>query len=53
MGINVLALACLREDCSLYSMFQGTIPFLAAMIVCVGLLILLPDIALFLPGLLK
>ena len=51
MGINVLALQCVTEDCSLGSMFQGTIPFLGAMIVCVALLIAVPGIALFLPGL--
>jgi len=32
-------------------MFRGTMPFLIAMILCVAILIVLPDFALFLPEL--
>ena len=51
MGINVLALQTVTRDISLTDMFRGVIPFLIAMILCVAILILFPDIALFLPNL--
>jgi len=51
MGINVLALQTVTQDISLSDMFRGVIPFLLAMIFCVGLLIIFPGIALFLPSL--
>jgi tripartite ATP-independent transporter DctM subunit len=50
MGINVLALQVVTKDVPLSSMFRGTMPFLLAMIICVGLIIAVPDIALVLPG---
>ena len=49
MGINVLALRSVTDEVSLSVMFRGTMPFLLAMILCVGLLIIFPDIALILP----
>jgi tripartite ATP-independent transporter DctM subunit len=51
MGINVLALQTVTKDVSLSDMFRGVIPFLIAMVVCVAILIIFPDIALFLPNL--
>ena len=51
MGINVLALRAVATDVDLGIMFRGTMPFLIAMILCVAILIALPDFALFLPGL--
>jgi tripartite ATP-independent transporter DctM subunit len=51
MGINVLALRAVATDVDLGVMFRGTMPFLLAMILCVAILIVLPDIALFLPAL--
>ena len=51
MGINVLALQTVTQDISLSDMFLGVIPFLLVMIFCVALLIIFPDIALFLPSL--
>ena len=50
MGINVLALRAVATDVDLGVMFRGTMPFLIAMILCVAILIVLPDIALFLPA---
>jgi tripartite ATP-independent transporter DctM subunit len=51
MGINVLALRAVATDVDLGVMFKGTMPFLIAMILCVAILIVLPDFALFLPEL--
>jgi tripartite ATP-independent transporter DctM subunit len=51
MGINVLALQTVTQDISLTVMFRGVIPFLIAMIACVAILTIFPDIALFLPNL--
>jgi TRAP-type C4-dicarboxylate transport system permease large subunit len=51
MGINVLALQTVVDDVSLADMFRGVIPFLFAMILCVILIIIFPDIATFLPDL--
>jgi len=51
MGINVLALRAVATDVDLGVMFRGTMPFLIAMILCVAILIVLPDLALFLPQL--
>lgn len=53
MGINVLALQTVVDDVSLADMFRGVIPFLFVMIICVILIILLPDIATFLPNLIE
>jgi tripartite ATP-independent transporter DctM subunit len=52
MGINVLALQTVVDDVSLADMFRGIMPFLVAMIVCVIILIAVPDIPLILPNLL-
>ena len=50
MGINVLALRAVATDVDLGVMFRGTMPFLIAMMLCVAILIVLPDFALFLPA---
>jgi len=51
MGINVLALQAVAEDVPIGAMFRGVLPFLGMMIVCIGILMLFPDIALILPKL--
>jgi tripartite ATP-independent transporter DctM subunit len=51
MGINVLALQTVTKDISLSDMFRGVLPFLVVMIFCVIILIIFPQIALFLPNL--
>ncbi len=53
MGINVLALQTVVDDVSLADMFRGVLPFLVAMIVCVILIILFPEIATSLPDLIE
>jgi C4-dicarboxylate transporter DctM subunit len=50
VGLNVFALAGVT-GIPLHIIFRGILPFFLAMIVCVVLLALLPQIALFLPGL--
>jgi len=52
MGINVLALQAVTREIPLEEMFRGIIPFLLVMMLCVVILIIFPDVALFLPNLL-
>jgi len=51
VGMNVFAIAGVAKGISLYTIFRGIMPFLLAMIACVALLIAIPQIATFLPGL--
>ena len=51
MGINVLSLQTVTTDIKLTEMFRGIVPFLMMMIICVIILIIFPEIALFLPKL--
>lgn len=50
IGINVFVIKGVARDTSLSEVFIGIIPFLAADIVCVTLLIVFPQISLFLPN---
>ena len=50
MGINVLALQSVTREIPLEEMFRGVIPFLFVMMLCVIVLIIFPDVALFLPN---
>jgi tripartite ATP-independent transporter DctM subunit len=52
MGINVLALGTVVHDVSLGDIFKGIIPFLIAMIVCVIILVAVPQVPLLLPNIL-
>lgn len=49
VGINVFVVKSIAEDVPMGQIFAGILPFWAAMVVCVILLILVPDIALLLP----
>ena len=49
VGINVYVVKGVAKDIPLEVIFQGMWPFLIALLVCSGLLILFPQIALFLP----
>lgn len=53
VGVCVYVIHGVNPDEPLQTIFRGTIPFLFAMIVCVIILICFPQIALFLPGLMK
>jgi len=50
VGINVFVVKGIAEDVPMYRIFAGILPFWVAMIVCVGILIAFPQIALILPN---
>ena len=50
VGINVYVIKGVAPDVPLETIFKGIFPFLAAIIVCVIILLFFPQIALFLPG---
>jgi tripartite ATP-independent transporter DctM subunit len=49
IGMNVFILAGMARDIPMYTIFRGILPFLVCMIVCMVLIIVFPQIALFLP----
>jgi len=49
VGVNVFILSGITRDVPMYTIFRGIIPFWFAMLVCVILLTIFPQIALFLP----
>jgi tripartite ATP-independent transporter DctM subunit len=51
VGINVYVIKGVARDVELSVVFKGVLPFFITMIVCIGILMLFPQIALFLPGL--
>ncbi|MCR4395050.1 MAG: TRAP transporter large permease subunit, partial [Dehalococcoidales bacterium] len=53
VGVNVYVIKGVAKDVPLQTIFRGILPFLYAEILCAILLILFPQIALFLPGLMK
>jgi tripartite ATP-independent transporter DctM subunit len=53
VGINVFIMQGIAKDIPMYDIFRGIVPFLMADILHVALLIAVPGIALFLPGLMK
>ena len=50
-GLNVFVISGMARDVPVYSIFKGVIPFLIAMIICLALVAIFPQIALFLPDL--
>ncbi len=53
VGINVFVVKGVAGDVPMATIFRGVLPFWFAMAVCLGLLIVFPQIALFLPGQMK
>jgi TRAP-type C4-dicarboxylate transport system permease large subunit len=51
VGLNVYVIKGVAEDVPLETIFKGVLPFLAALLVAVGILMAFPQIATFLPGL--
>ena len=47
--MNVFVIAGMARDVPMYTIFRGIWPFVFAMVVCIALLIVFPQIALFLP----
>jgi tripartite ATP-independent transporter DctM subunit len=52
IGVNVFAIGSVAKDVPMQEIFKGVVPFFFCMVVCVMLLVLFPQIALFLPNLL-
>ena len=53
VGVNVFVIAGVAKDVPIETIFRGVLPFILAMIICIIILMALPQIALFLPGLMK
>ncbi len=51
IGVNVFAIASMAKDVTMYQVFRGVLPFWAAFLALIGLLIAFPEICLFLPSL--
>ena len=51
IGVNVFAIASMTSDVSMYQIFRGVFPFWVAYLVLILLIILFPQISLFLPSL--
>ena len=49
VGINVFIISGITKDIPMYVIFRGIIPFWIAMLVCVILLVIFPQLALWLP----
>ena len=53
VGINVYVVYGVAEDVPLEVIFKGVLPMLLALLVCNIIILLFPQIALFLPGLMR
>ncbi|MFC1869207.1 TRAP transporter large permease [Thermodesulfobacteriota bacterium] len=53
VGMNVFIMRGVAKDVPMYTIFKGLTPFVVAMVICVVLVIVFPDIALFLPNSMK
>jgi C4-dicarboxylate transporter, DctM subunit len=53
VGMNIFIMAGMAKDVPMSTMFKGVTPFVFAMAVCVVILLIFPEIALFLPRVLK
>ena len=50
VGVNVFVVKGIAEDVPMRDIFIGIMPFWAAMVVCMAVLVVFPEIALFLPN---
>ena len=53
VGLNVFVIRGVSGDIELGTIFAGIVPFLIACVIAVILLVVFPEIALFVPGLMK
>jgi C4-dicarboxylate transporter DctM subunit len=53
VGVNVYVVSGVAKDVPLEDIFRGVLPMLAALLVCNIILLIFPQIALFLPGLMR
>ena len=49
VGVNVFIVSGIAKEVPMYTIFRGVLPFFIAMIICLIILIIFPQIALFLP----
>ena len=49
VGVNVFVISGIAKEVPMYTIFRGIAPFFVAMIICMIILIIFPQIALFLP----
>jgi TRAP-type C4-dicarboxylate transport system permease large subunit len=52
IGVNVFAIGSVAKDVPMQDIFAGVLPFFLCMIACVVLLVIFPQIALYLPNVL-
>ncbi|MBW2027926.1 MAG: TRAP transporter large permease [Deltaproteobacteria bacterium] len=50
VGVNVFILSGIAKDVPMYTIFRGIVPFWIAMVACIILVTIFPQIALFLPA---
>lgn len=53
IGMNVFVIRGIARDVPMYTIFQGALPFVLAMGICVAMVVTFPQIALFLPNAMK
>lgn len=53
VGINVFVIAGVAKDVPMYTIYRGILPFVIPMLITIGLLMIFPQIALFLPDMMK
>ncbi len=53
IGLNVFIIAGTARDVPLSSIYRGVIPFVIAIVICVAILVIFPQIALFIPNISK
>ncbi len=53
VGLNVFVISGMVKDVPMQDIYRGILPFLAAMVVLLGILMLVPDLALYLPRTMK
>jgi len=49
VGVNVFIISGVAKDVPMYTIFRGILPFWVAMLVCIIIILIFPQIALFLP----
>ena len=50
VGLNVYVISGVAKNVPMYTIFRGIIPFLLPMVVCAAILMIFPQVALFLPS---
>ncbi|MCF8143462.1 MAG: TRAP transporter large permease [Deltaproteobacteria bacterium] len=50
VGMNVYVLRGIAKDVPMFTIFRGTLPFFAVMVLCIIIITIFPQIALFLPN---